>query len=442
MEVRKKIAILGGGVTGVVVAGELAKDNTLFDVTLIEKSSVLGGLHRNFKKDGLNYDIGAFVLPTSHSLFKTFPEVKKICLQIKNNMGSVTLNGNIDKYPCTISGYIRDNGISGFASACLNTILCKFQHRDRSTLPSFIKYYIGADIYEKSGLRGYIERLYGMKDEEVDIEFATKRLSEIQKAASIKAIATKALRGRRTALVEPPTLKEVVVRPSEGFQKIYKTVEKTLIAQGVNLSLNCEMKSVNRKGEGFEIKFAEGTKEYYDRVISTIPIEAISRLIDQPLQKQLEYKKLLSLFYRFSGELGYDSNILHNFTNKSPWKRITTFSKYYGTYEGDEYFVVEITLGDEDKIDIEQQKQEFERYVQNLGLFQGQLKFQGSLIIGNAYPVYRRNCLQGVVDTKQSLQKWGLELAGRQGEFDYISSYDAAANAISLANKIKADYCN
>ncbi|MEQ9623689.1 NAD(P)-binding protein [Coleofasciculus chthonoplastes] len=436
----KKIAILGGGVTGVVLAGELST-SPLFEVDLIEKAPVLGGLHRNFTIDNLNYDIGAFVFPVDHSLFKTFPRIKDLCLQIKNQMGSLTPRGTIDKYPCTINGYIRDHGLVNFSYACLDLAYCKFRYWQRDNIPAFIKYYIGKNVYEKSGLKSYIEILYGIRDEEIDIEFATKRLGEVEKAASLKAIIYKLLQSRNTALVEPPTLKEVVVRPTEGFHSMYEVANDVLLSQGVNIFTNCEMKAITRRGEGFEIEFLD-SKKYYDRVISTIPIATISRLIGKPLEKDLEYRKLLSMFYRFNGDLGYSDNILHNFTTQGSWKRITTFSKYYGTYEGDDYFVVEITLEKDTQPDISKQQQDFENHVQSRGLFKGELKYQGSLVIPNAYPVYRRDRLHEVIKAKQGLREWGLDLAGRQGEFDYITSYDAAANARNLADKIKADYCS
>lgn len=58
----------------------------------------------------------------------------------------------------------------------------------------------------------------------------------------------------------------------------------------------------------------------------------------------------------------------------------------------------------------------------------------------NAYPVYRRDNVDRIAAAKQRLKQWGLDLAGRQGEFDYISSSDAAGKAKIVAEKIKADY--
>ena len=53
------IAVLGGGVAGVVVANELARSGA--NVDLIERAPKLGGLHRSVTADGMAFDIGAFV---------------------------------------------------------------------------------------------------------------------------------------------------------------------------------------------------------------------------------------------------------------------------------------------------------------------------------------------------------------------------------------------
>src|SRR5260221_14211723 len=53
----KKIAVLGGGVSGVIAAKHLADKKTA-NVHVIEKSRQLGGLHRGIRLDGLVFDIG------------------------------------------------------------------------------------------------------------------------------------------------------------------------------------------------------------------------------------------------------------------------------------------------------------------------------------------------------------------------------------------------
>jgi protoporphyrinogen oxidase len=420
----------------------LSKDS-LLEIELIENSATLGGFHRNIEINGLNYDIGAFTFDRNHNLFKSFPSIVKLYRSIDNNFGSITAKKSLDAYPCTLKGYIRDNGLLSLLSTCIEIPFSKLYYWRRNTVPAFVKYYIGKSAYQKTGLKNYIERLYQVSDQDIDIQFAHKRLDCIQNTGSLRKITSKKFQGKADVLT-PPVSTSVLVRPQEGFAKIYSELHKLLLVDGVTISLDCEVKSIKKlikdQQQKFEVEFANQTTEIYDSVVSTIPIPVISRLIGEPLQKELKSISLLTLFYRFQGNLNYDYNVLHNFTAEGAWKKITTFSHYYGKHEGDDYFSVEITLDQDTFPDIAQQQQQFEQHVKSLGLFAGQLKLQGSKLTPNAYPVYLNDNVDEIITAKNQLKDWGLYLAGRQGEFDYLNSSDAAGNAVKIANQIKLDY--
>jgi protoporphyrinogen oxidase len=405
----------------------------------------LGGFHRNVEINALSYDIGAFTFDRSHNLFKSFPSIVKLYQSIDNRFGSITAKNSLDSYPCTLKGYVRDNGLLGLLSTCIEIPFSKLLYWRRNTVPAFVKYYIGNNAYQKTGLKNYIERLYQVSDEDIDIQFAHKRLDCIQSTGSLRKITSKKFQGKISVLA-PPVATFALVRPKEGFAKIYSELHKLLLADGVTVSLDCEVKSIKKviidQQQKFEIEFANRSTEIYDGVVSTIPIPVISRLIGQPLQKKLKTISLLTLFYRFQGDLNYDYNVLHNFTAEGAWKKITTFSHYYGKQEGDDYFSVEITLDQDASPDIAQQQQQFEKHVKSLGLFTGELKLQGSKLTPNAYPVYLNDNVDEIISSKNQLKDWGLFLAGRQGEFDYLNSSDAAGNAVKIANQIKRYYSN
>ncbi len=445
-----RVAILGGGVAGITLASELSK-YSIFDIDIIEKSSVLGGLHRNVNIGNLNYDIGLFLFSSNYGLFEFYPEIVDLYVPVNCKLlrSSLTSRGNIDRYPMSVEGYIEDYGLLKFFYACVEIIVSKILYCKRNTLSSWIKYYIGNSIYQDSGLKTYIERLYGTSDENVDIEFATKRLSAIKRVGSLRAILSKIIKLKNPEYLFKNdnlnslegSVSKTLVRPQEGFGKIYNDIIRNiLISRGVSVLTDCQLKAIRLLDKGFEIEFPDNRRNLYDKLISTIPLEAISFLIGKPLDFPIEYRALCSFFYRFNGDLGYDAAVLNNFTEEGAWKRIITFSKYYGTYEGDDYFVVEITVENSDNIDKIQLRENFESHVKRFGLFQGKLKYQGDIIIKNAYPCYSRDLVDKVATAKHFFKELGIDLLGRQGEFDYISANDAIVNAKELAEKIKANY--
>lgn len=436
-----KVAILGGGITGVTLAKELS-DNSKFEVDLIEKASSLGGFHRNFEVGGIKYDIGAFTFHQRHNLFKSFPGILDLYQPIKNNFGSVVGKNSLDSYPCTLKGYIKHTGLRSVITTFLEMSFSKLIFWKRNNIPSFAKYYIGKNAYHKTGLKNYIERLYQVSDQDIDIQFAQKRLACIKNTGSLRKILKKRLKGQKDFLA-PSVSKSAYVRPREGFSKIYDSLHQRLVNNGVSIKLNSQIKTIKKITASnkslFEIEFL-GENKVYDEVVSTIPIPVVSQLIGQPLKQEFDSINLLTLFYRFNGDTKHNHNVLHNFTSEGAWKKITTFSQYYGKHEGDDYFSVEITMNPDVKPDIIDQKQKFEAHVQSLGLYQGEFKFQSSLVTKNAYPVYLRENVDEVLKIKNKLKAWGLYLAGRQGEFDYLNSSDASASAVRISKLIKQNY--
>jgi protoporphyrinogen oxidase len=282
-----------------------------------------------------------------------------------------------------------------------------------------------------------------MGDAEVDVEFAHKRLGIVQDFCSVRKTLLRLLRGPRAALdatlAGTPTDAGHLVRPPGGFGVVYGTVADVLRRRGVSVLTGCDLRSIRRGGGGFEVDLA-GSARHYDRVISTIPIPTLARLIGLPLGHPFEYMKLVSLFYRHRGEIGHDSSFLFNFSPEGRWKRVVTLSRFYGRHGADDYLVVEATLRPGDDVDVAGLRRDFEGHARKAGLFRGELNYQGCLTTNNAYPIYRRDNIERMREAKKGVAGWGVCLAGRQGEFDYISSSDAAGNARAVATRLKGEY--
>src|SRR5206468_3163238 len=106
--ITQRIAVLGGGVAGVVISRELTR-NPQFHVDLLEKERRLGGLMRSVQIYGLYYDIGAFVFDRSHELFNSFPSLRDLFVSTEYTSLEIPPSLTIDKYPMSARGYLRDN---------------------------------------------------------------------------------------------------------------------------------------------------------------------------------------------------------------------------------------------------------------------------------------------------------------------------------------------
>jgi len=406
--------VLGGGVSGIIAAAALGREGR--SVALVDHYLALGGNHKSRSIGPYTFDIGAFLFSDQDLVFSLFPEALKQCVSVFSSVSRLTPFGQIRRYPYDPRSELLGRG-PAYTAACLaSAATARLRYLRQHTAADFAKFYMGSKIYRDSGLERYIERLFGVPATEIEVEFAAKRLTWIPRAASI--------RRRVTMGSEPlPAHGRRLVRPRDGFAALYLSMQRTLLALGVRISLGVDTISIRRQGSSFEVETSDGTIRA-GRLISTIPLQETSRLIGiAEAVGGLENVDLLSLYFSFHGQRGFPSQILYNFSEDGAWKRITMHSDYYGRADGREYFSVEIALRD----DPETLEQDFRASVSRHGLFCGDLRLEGFDITAFAYPIYTLGATARASALINRLSAFGIESVGRQGRFDYIPTADRAA---------------
>lgn len=432
-----RIAILGGGVAGVVLARELSEESNA-QVELFERNSELGGLQRSQDIGGFQYDIGAYVFAYEHELLRTFPVLYDHFIPLAHRALVLTRHNTFDAYPMTMRGYLRDNGLRSIPANAARILAAKFIHRRRDSLLSYIKYYLGESIYRNSGLKAYIERFHATPDTDIDLEFALQRMWMLPEKCSLRR---NFVRIMGSALTNAPSLDtwDCLVRPREGFGAVYSIIGRELVDRGVALHLNSAIERIERKKKKFVIRFDDRRAEIFDLVISTIPIGTMLRLIGQPAARPPETVRLTTLCYRFQGDLGFaNADIIYNFTCDGAWKRINFYTRLYGKIDGDDCFLVECTHRPEARMTERILKLDFEDHVSRVPILLGALKYQGSIETDDAYPFFRRNDLQRIDQARRILEEYGIVLVGRQGTFTYSSAHLTALRAREVADRIRS----
>ena len=425
-----KIAIVGGGITGVIIAAHAAPNAR---VTLYESSGALGGLHRSVVIDDYSYDIGSFFFADDHPVFDTFHGLRDFFIPVLPTGQSIHNGGGLDTYPLSASGYRRNHGTAHVIAALADLSISKWRHRRRDTLPSYCRYYLGERVYRNSGLHNYIERLYGLGEADIDVRFATERLAALRSLAGIRNVLS------RTAFRRRPTEpRRFLARPRGGFQEMYDFIEADLVARGIRVKKKTAINMIARRTGDFSLRTGSGT-ERFDRIISTAPIPATARMVGVAPHHRFPTRSLLTLFYRYRGDPGFNAAALYNFSTEGEWKRITDFSKIYGLDCGDHPLAVEITADASDS-DPKKSQLNFERHAKSLGILTGpDLVFQGYHLTPNAYPIYVRDGIELIDIDKQHIADAGIVLAGRQGRFGFGDSASNALYAIGIAKRLSGE---
>lgn len=433
-----RIAVLGGGVAGTVLCRGLA-DYDGCQVTLFEREDRLGGLHRSVEFGGLHYDIGCFLFEPDHALLQIFPFLYDHFVKVSHRSRVLTRHGTLDAYPMTMSGYFRDNSLLSIAADALSLLRSKVRDRERDTLRRYVEYYLGSRIYRESGLKAYVERFYGRPDTEVDLAFALQRLTRLPKECGLRRNGLRLIREVFDRSVAERA-SEYYVRPVEGFPAAYAMIADDLRERGIAIRMGSSIGRIERVDGGkFLLHEGSGEAETFDLVVSTLPAGIMMRLIGDPMTRPPQTLRLVSLCYRFHGNLAFaNAGMFYNFTEEARWKRITLFSSQYGRVDGEEYFTVECTLPKEDPTTPEELREDFERHAGSLPVFDGELHYQGTIFTPHAYPVLTPADLQQNASAAERLTEFGILLTGRQAAYRHATSHAIASDARALAEEIGA----
>ncbi|NJN10177.1 MAG: NAD(P)-binding protein [Richelia sp. RM2_1_2] len=435
------LTILGGGIAG-AVAAKYAKEKGFNNIELIEKDVKLGGLHKDIEIDNLHFDIGAFFFDASHTVLQVF-DLKKYMWQIPEfNCLSLTNKGNLDLYPVTMKGYIKEWGFHNFCLDASKLIITRIQKtlnsQNWNCVDDELEYYFGP-FYRKTGLRSYVERLYGMSPSDISLQFSGKRLGYVTNAVKFNQIIKKIATFKFSELNKWRIAPSIYARPISGFSAMYNYIADELKDSDIDLNFGEQIQKILLDEKKI---IAKDNREYqYDYLLSSIPLGLLCKLCDVPLNQKLEYKPLYTLFF-VADEAPIDNcHVLFNFSEKGFWKRVTFHSSYYQN-NGRHYFNVESIpnethLQDTNIVNI--LEQDFRDTFKNISWGE---KFQNIKLVGhnltpNAYPVYRRDFnVEAIAQVKQYFASKDIYLVGRQGEFDYISSGDAALSSIKAIDQI------
>jgi hypothetical protein len=173
---------------------------------------------------------------------------------------------------------------------------------------------------------------------------------------------------------------------------------------------------VRQVDDGYVVETAHGIVAA-TRVVSTIPLNRVTALCGIQME-QLPGVTLLSLFYSFVGERGFNESIVYNFSQHARWKRLTMYSDFYGQVDGRDYFGVEV-VADDTVLSTEAAAQEFRDHTAVNNLFRGDLRLEGGHVLTEAYPVYTGASNERAIQAVAELRAFGVESFGRQGAFRY-----------------------
>lgn len=422
-----KVAVLGGGPAGLAASRYLRQHNA--DVEVLERGNRFGGLLESHNFAGHEYDVGTILFFEKHGMLTAFPELREHMVQMSYLPRSVNPAGNIDKYPLTIEGYIKAQGKLAFLRSLVELVPSKIINFRKDTVAAFACYYMGPSIYVKSGLKNYIQRLHEMSDDTLHVDFARQRLGMIERF-SIRNTLKRAIGIQKN---RKKIGQKRLVRPAQGFAFMFDHICSLLREEGVSLKADTKIERIEKDGDVFLIHTSDGL-ERYDAVVSTIPMQECCKLCGIEPFHSPRTKTLLSMY--FTGTVLPPGNTFFNFTFEGRWKRMTVFSRYYANESEKDWFTVEVTTDDASEETMKRSADEYMNHARKHKLIDADVEMVGHSISEDAYPVFSREVKAQVDEDRNKLNEFGINLLGRQGNFEYVISNVVARKASFLAGEV------
>ena len=429
----KKVAILGGGLTGLTAAYYLAKKK--HEITLFEKESLLGGLASGFKQKNWDW----YLEKTYHHLFANDKDILDFAREIgfnkiffqKPETGSLYENLNLKVqnakpqlktknyliYPLDTPTDLLRFPLLSFAEKLRAGATLAFLKLSPFLL--FFERQTSIDFLKKTmGEKGYtilfeqlFRKKFGKYAENILLSFFWARIKKRTKSLGY-------IKG--------------------GFQELINYLEKQLISLQVNLLKGYEIKEIKKTGEKFFIDDQE-----FDLVISTLPTPVTVKISQKifPAEFLQNFRKLFYL-HALTVVMETDEPIL----DKTYWLNISTpkipimvfvqhtnfiDKKYYG---GKHIAYCGWYLNKDDKLWNMNDKEIFDLVIENLKLIKNlKLKIKNYYVFRAPYaqPIFDKSFLKYKPNFFTPLKNFYI------ANLDMTYPYDRGTNyAVKLGKEI------
>ena len=320
-----KIAILGGGFTGLTAAYYLTKKN--HQITVFEKEEVLGGMAAGFKANNWNWNLEH----TYHHFFANDCDILNFAKEIgfEKIFFKTPITASLFK---NMTIYPLDSPID---LLCFPLLSLPEKLRAGIVI-AFLKLSPFLPIYEKKTAEEFLKKTMGEKVWDVLWQqLFRKKYGDY--AGIILASFIWARIKKRT---------KKLGYPEGGFQTFINYLEKQLINSRINVLKNYEIKEIKKRGEKYEVvghpERSEGslanarrsetsseilrppirrTQSDYDIVISTLPTPILAKVAQPVLPKNyLDQLSKIKYLHALTLILETDKPIL----DKTYWLNIST----------------------------------------------------------------------------------------------------------------------
>ncbi|CCA94043.1 FAD-dependent oxidoreductase [Novosphingobium sp. PP1Y] len=410
------VVVLGAGIAGLAAADRLADAG--FRVTVIDRRSACGGIHRSRQIDEYTFDVGCIFYEDNAKIFALAPDIKELCPEVRRIQRRISPSGNLLHYPLDIREIISEHGLRLWPAA-LDLALSRIRVKRDGTLDAISRQRLGSRFFDATGLRAYMARYHHRPPNQIDEEFFFCRMGQIEKSTRLNVLLRTGLASLlRSSRSQEPRRRPLRVRPQRGFDIVFDRIAAALAAKGVRFELGQDLQAIRSDGKVHMLR-TDKACHFADAVVSTIPIDTLHQALFGTASGlvSLDMTTLFVSARWIDPEAG---NVLFNFHRDGRWKRATIYSRIYAkSVIRREYLAVETTIPPGGQHDPLSAFDDFCRHATVLGVAHG-LSLEGHERVENCYPLHTPGTRARVQSLLAKISSKGIVTAGRQGRFEYL----------------------
>jgi protoporphyrinogen oxidase len=422
---RKRVVVIGAGPAGITAAFKLQLGGV--DVTLHEASNSVGGMARSFELWDQIVDLGP------HRFFSSDPRVNEFWLEsldyeyvMVNRLTRIYYKKRFFSYPIQALNALKGLGIVEALRCVLSYVIVKIAPRkDESKFDSWVINRFGTRLFQIF-FKSYTEKLWGIKCSVLDADFAAQRIKKLSLFEAIKG----AFFGNKGN--KHRTLVDEFAYPKSGAGDVYTRISKKFVAAGGKLQLNSRVTGIELLDSQVSISANEEPPEFFDHVVSTMPLTQLVQKIGAPndvLEKtrQLKFRNTILVYLKVEGKNPFPDQWIYVHAEDLQTGRITNFRNWTESInkgQRENIICLEYWCYDSDEIWVRHDEKLIELATKEL--YGTKLVDSGTIVEGfvqrvpKCYPVYSsgyREILEPIQNYLKSVKL--ITPIGRYGSFKY-----------------------
>jgi protoporphyrinogen oxidase len=430
--IRKKVGILGGGISGIALAAHLDAD-----VDVLERSDRIGGLCATIVEDGFTFDAAG-----PHIMFSKNREVLNLMIDVLG--GNVHQNRRENRiwYKGSLVKYPFENDLASLPKEdnfeCIYGYIVNPRAGDTpASLADWSYATFGAGISEKYFIP-YNAKIWNYDPAKIGLEFVARIPKPPMEDVLKSSIGIPTEGYLHQLYYSYPTL--------GGFEAIVRAFAARVPGE---IATGWTVGEVERDGSGWRVVSTAGEERRYETLVSTMPIHELLKVWkDAPAEaheeaSKLRYNSLVNVL------IGCDSDPGHNFTavyvpdTEILFHRLS-FPKAFGERcvpPGGYSVMAEITTNEGDgtwELSDEALIRRAEEETARIGFLDpASVVYRRVARFRYGYPVYDLEYRRNVTAMRSAVAATGLRLLGRFAQFDYINSDVCVERALALAAELR-----